>query len=409
MPQNSLRIARTRKSARTHLAGVLTVLISALLLTALALPAESQTYSVVYSFASESDGFDPNGPLIQDSAGNLYGTTYVGGAFGQGTVFKLDPAGVKTILYNFTDGADGGGPLAGLFRDPNGTLYGTTAANASYPKACGTVFGLDTKNNLTVLHTFTCLTGDAIEPSSRLVSVNGELYGTTPAGGTGPCSFGCGTIYKITKTGKETVLYSFKDGVDGMEPQGLIRDEVGNLYGASYQGGSFGFGNIFRLDTQGTFTVLHSFDYPTEGAAPFGRLIRDKNGNIHGTAEGGGDPGCNCGVVYRLDKEGKETILHKFYGRNSGSQPYGGLLDVAGILYGTTTDGGDVACSQGDHCGVLFEIDRTGHYSVLHHFTGGDDGLFPLGELMLGVDGSIYGVTRGGGMDGGGTIFKYTP
>jgi len=399
------------------------VVILALAVGATVPTSHGQTYTVFHSFSGD-DGFYPNGPLITDSAGNLYGTTYRGGAFDMGTVFKINPAGVETVLHSFTGGAGGSGPLAGLFRDSEGNFYGTTwnCAPSTIPP-CGTVFKLDTSKVFSVIYVFNG-PGDGSQPNSKLVSINGELYGTTVAGGTGPCSFGCGTIYKVSKTGSESVLYSFRGRVDGTGPQGLVRDSAGNLYGATFQSCTtnipslqdsddcgLGFGNVFELDTHGTFKVIHTFNYPAEGGGPVRRVIRDVNGIIHGTTESGGDSNCNCGVVYRLDANGNETILHKFFGRQSGSMPYGGLLDVAGTLFGTTiSDGGDLSCPLNDHCAVLFQVGKSGHYTVLHHFTGGIDGLSPVGELTLGTDGSIFGVTQAGGQPGSfGTIFKYTP
>jgi uncharacterized repeat protein (TIGR03803 family) len=397
---------------------------------------QAQTYTVVHDFAGyPNDGAWPNGDLIQDEAGNLYGTTVGGGTLEGGTVFKLDSSGAVTILHSFTynqvdDSVDGFEPEAGLFRAPTGDLYGTTSVGGAY--RVGTVFKLDTNNVLTTLYSFKGGT-DGSSPFSRLVSINGELYGTTLAGGGSGCyeGQGCGTIFKITKGGLETILYRFAGGADGIQPQGLIRDSAGNLYGVTIGGCSQGslcpayYGAVFKVDTTGTFTVLYTFTGGADGGAPLGRLIRDTNGNIHGVTISGGDPKCSCGVVFELDASGRESVIRKFFDGYGGSRPNGGLLDVGGTLYGTTDLGGDVSCYSGyDSCGVLYQVGKTGHYTPLHSFAGvtGGDGYFSadnLGSLTLGNDGSIYGATSWGGTYtfcngeefafGCGTIFKYTP
>ena len=407
--------------------------VSLLLLLALVLapllisvqPAHAQTFSVLHNFQGKpSDGENPNGELVHDASGNVYGTTLLGGTFDGGTVFKMDPAGTETVLYSFTGKTDGAAPYAGLFRDPLGNLYGTTGGGGDPTCGCGTVFRLDTNNVMTVLHTFT-LGSDGGNPQTRLVSVQGVLYGTTRLGGGTGCSIGlgCGVIFKVTKAGNETVLYRFTGGADGSNPQGLVRDSAGNLYGAAIYSGTSSVGTLFKLDTAGTFSVLYTFTGGTDGGFPSGRLIRDLNGNIHGVASIGGmaGTGCShprdCGVVFRLSAAGTETVIKKFPGGQGGYEPSSGVLDVAGALYGTTLAGGDLTCFQGSGCGVLFQIGNTGHYTVLHRFSGGADGGMPSGELILNTDGSIYGGTATGGTGpctpsfatGCGVIFKYTP
>jgi uncharacterized repeat protein (TIGR03803 family) len=401
--------------------------------------AQAQTYTVVHNFAPSTDGALPNGELIQDAAGNLNGTTFEGGTGGGGTVFKLDPSGAMTILYSFTSGTDGDGPLAGLFRDTGGILYGTTELGGAY--GLGTVFKLDTNNVLTTLHSFQGGT-DGARPSFRMVSVNGELYGTTLNGGDSNCTakVGCGTIFKITKGGKKKILHRFNPQVDGSNPQALVRDSAGNLYGAAQSpevivntcdGELAGCGTIFELDTAGVFTVLYKSPGLAYGAFPSGRLRRDTSGDIRGVMELNGTSDGPYGAVFDLKTNGKLTVLHNFWGGQSGLYPNAGVLDVDGVLYGTTTEGGDLNChwgsgrDAGTTCGVLYQIGKTGQYTVLHRFAGAasGDGAWPgfptTGELTLGADGSIYGVTPYGGTgvcnngsnrpSGCGVIFKYTP
>jgi uncharacterized repeat protein (TIGR03803 family) len=230
------------------------------LITALAFPvwtaAQGQTYTVLHSFAGPpTDGSNPfdSGSLVRGSAGNLYGTTTFGGASGKGVVFKVDPTGMETVLYSFTGGADGASPSAGLIRDKEGNLYGATAyggdLSAFFGLGCGVVFKLDSSGNETVLYTFTCGADglqDGSQPRAVLVRDKaGNLYGTTEAGGT----FGYGMVFKLDRTGKETVLHTFT-GADGLQVDaGLIRDAEGNLYGTTVGGGASGDGVVFKLTT----------------------------------------------------------------------------------------------------------------------------------------------------------------
>jgi uncharacterized repeat protein (TIGR03803 family) len=373
-------------------------------------------YSVVYSFSgAPNDGAFANGELIQDAAGNLYGTTEAGGTDNWGTIFKIDSSGNETVLYSFSGGPDGGRPLGGLLLDSEGNLYGTT--NLAGKNGGGTVFELDTSNTLRTIFQFgLATTGNG--PRSRLVTDKGDLYGVTTNGGIFNGQTRYGIIYKVTKGGTETVLYSFTGGADGAFPQNLIRDPAGNLYGVAGSASSINAGTVWELDTNGVFSVLYAFTGGADGGAPVGRLIRDANGNIHGVTLSGGDPTCNCGVVFRIDTNGNETVVHKFFGHGGGAQPLAGLLDVGGTLYGTTAGGGDRACDSGG-CGVLYQIGKTGKYSILHRFAGsagGDGDTNVFGGLALGTDGGIYGATWYGGTGtctivhhGCGTIFKYTP
>lgn len=379
---------------------VLTLLVSSQL-------SRAQTYTIVHNFVGgPTDGSKPNGDLIQDAAGNLYGTTFGGGAYNLGVVFKLDPSGAETILHNFTGAADGSHPEGGLFEDPRGNLYGTTTDGGSV--GLGTVFELDTNNVVTSLHSFKGAP-DGAQPISKLVSINGDLYGVTQFGGTSSpsCGESCGTIFKITKGGRETVLHRFTPSANGMYPQGLVRDSEGNLYGVALES-LVGLGTVFKLDTAGVFSVLYAFSgNGGDGAFPVGRLTIDSNGNIHGVTGLGG-------TLFRLDASGQLTVMHRFSRGVDGHDPLTGLLDAGGTLYGTTRYGGDPNCN----CGVLYQIGKTGQYSVVHTFTGSPDGEdSQVGGETLGSDGSIYGATwhggtgtcTGGSYPGCGTIFKYTP
>lgn len=382
------------------------VLIMALMSSVLASQAaKAQTYTVLYNFTGSSY-ISPNEELIADAAGNLYGTATINfGSTGLGTLFKLDPSGVETDLYIFANGS----PLGGVYRDAAGNIFGTT----ENPN-CGSVFRVNPSGDLRILYSFACRP-DGQFPYTRIVDIKGGLFGTTPSGG----ASGVGTVYRVSDQGAETIFYSFTGGADGAGPNAITRDSAGNLYGTTGTANDQQTGTVFKLDTSDTFSVLYTFTGGTDGAAPRGHLIRDAQGNIHGTTYYGGQLDCvssrdalapGCGVVFRLDgSTGQETVLHKFFDGEGGRNPQTGVVDLGGVLYGTTTAGGDPSCD----CGVLYRISATGQYSVLHRFTGGADGAYP-GELTAGPDGSLYGTTASGGphttcVNGCGTVFKYEP
>jgi uncharacterized repeat protein (TIGR03803 family) len=398
--------------------------------TIFATSAQAQTYSVVYNFAGGTgDGEGPYGSLTQDSAGNIYGVTLRGGALNQGSIFKFDPStGTETLLHSFTNGNDGAVPLDGVFVDTDGSLYGTTSTGGDSKCKCGVVYKLDTSNTLTVLHSFTGV-HDGRNPNGRLVSIDGELYGTTANGygtgsGSGCGGVGCGEVFRVSKMGLYThSVYTFTGGADGSGPEGLIRDAAGNLYGTTDFSTSGG-GTVFKIGVMGGFffSTLYGFTGSSDGREPFGRLIIDSDGNVHGVTEFGGDMNaCNdlgpggCGVLFRVTPAGTETVVHQFFGNGGGALPVGGLVDLGGVLYGSTSEGGSTAkCIVG--CGLLYQVGKTGEYSVIHTFSGGDDGGGSAGTPLLDADGNIYGTASGGTgscvvgpITGCGVIYKITP
>src|SRR5271157_3461030 len=288
--------------------------------------------TVLYSFTRVGgDGAGPYAGLVLDAQGNLYGTTYAGGnpactleGPGCGTVFKVDTTGKETVLHSFTGtGGDGANPYAGLVRDAQGNLYGTTyVGGAGY----GTVFKLDTTGKETVLYSFTGYDGSGPE-AGLVLDAQGNLYGTTKYGGNLACyaPYGCGTVFKLDTTGKETVLYSFTGtGTgDGEAPEaGLVLDTKGNLYGTTPYGGTNGGasngGTVFKVDTTGKETVLYSFagTGAGDGQNPEAGLVLDAQGNLYGTTYfGGANAG---GTVFKVDTTGKETVLHSFTGTGGG-------------------------------------------------------------------------------------------
>ena len=335
--------------------------------------------SVLYSFCSEggsscTDGYAPIASLAQDAVGNLYGMTSFGGAIGLGTVFKVDSTGHETVLHSFCSAAkctDGALPVAGLFRDASGNLYGTTGAGgniaANGGQGGGVVFKLDSAGSYTALYTFCSKANctDGAGPDGVLTQDSaGNFYGTTEFGGANTAANngqGGGTAFELSSTGRLTVLYSFCSALncaDGLEPNsGLIQDALGNLFGTTTYGGannpdgSGPYGTVFELNSGGE-RVLYSFcadydqttGYCLDGKTPDAGVIQDSAGTLYGTANGGGAN--DGGVVFGLNSGG-EIVLYSFCSEISGivctdgESPIAGLFqDAAGDLYGTTIAGG---------------------------------------------------------------------
>jgi len=251
---------------------------------------------VLYQFTGGDDGTYPNGGLVGDENGNLYGTTQEGGKFGSGTVFEVTPSGTETVLhsFNYQNYSDGSGPATGLIRDASGNLFGTTGSGGI--SLGGTVFKIDTSYNETILYYFGSSSQDGLFPASRLAfDTQGNLIGMTISGGAN----GYGTVFRLTLSGQETVLYNFGPSPDANRPYltDPLIDPSGNIYAATNYGGADNWGAVFKLDTSNHETVLHSFDGP-HGKLPYGGLARDPSGNIYGTASQGGAYG--GGLVYRV-------------------------------------------------------------------------------------------------------------
>ncbi|HSZ03474.1 MAG TPA: choice-of-anchor tandem repeat GloVer-containing protein [Terriglobales bacterium] len=321
---------------------------------------------------------------------------------------------VYTVLHRFS-GGDGANPAASLIQDPSGNLYGTTQYGGSFNY--GTVFKLEPSGKETVLHSFDG--ADGMWPTAALIrDAAGALYGTTFDGGTregGGCVHGCGTVFKINSVGKFTVLYAFTGGADGGNPAtNLILDSAANLYGTTYGGGNFcsllvdGCGVVFKLNQHGEETVLYSFTETPDGGQPSGGLVRDEAGNLYGTTQFQGATGY-FGTVFELDSAGVETILYNFTDGTDGAGPQGTLVrDADGNLYGETQSGGDLSvqnCVSGlwKGCGVLFKLAPSGEETILYTFTDGSDGRGPLGGLLRDRARNLYGVT---GSCCGGLLFK---
>ena len=278
---------------------------------------ETGEETLLHSFAGSPDGWFPEALLVVDGMGNLYGTSSAGGASGgYGTVFQLGTTGSETILHNFAGPPEGGGDGAysyeGVIRDAAGNLYGVTAAGGAY--GAGVVYEVNASGAETLLYSFTGSSDGAIPDSVLLFDSQGNLYGTSAEGGNSECGgTGCGVVFELSPQSggswTETVLYEFcslSECTDGESPGTgpLVRDSAGNLYGTTYFGGTYRSGVVFKLDTTGKETVLHSFTGGADGSFPDAGLTMDNAGNLYGAAEEGGDTNCyaphGCGVVFKL-------------------------------------------------------------------------------------------------------------
>jgi len=403
-------ISGIRSLAASAAVALAVVLVPVVVTTHLASAQNFKSFKVLHSFTGTPDGSSPGASLLRDTAGNLYSTTTKGGSSnycngGCGTVFKVDSSGKETVLYSFTGAPDGKFPLASLVRDAAGNLYGITVNGGSFSDY-GTVFKVDSSGKETVLHRFTGAP-DGQNPYGFLFrDAAGNLYGTTTFGGDGNCNIdyspGCGTVFKVDSTGKETVLYSFQGGEDGAYPaEGLVQDQAGNFYSTTNGGGggscAGGCGTVFKLSKTGKETVLHRFTgTPNDGEYATGGVILDAAGNLYGTTSYGG--AYNDGTVYKVSKTGKETVLYSFTGGNDGGQPLMVMLvrDAAGNLYGTTDA----------FLGNVFKLDTSRTLTVLHAFTGRGDGSDPYAGVVLDKKGNLYGTALDGASGNNGTVFK---
>jgi uncharacterized repeat protein (TIGR03803 family) len=415
-------------------------------------------YKILHTFKGiGSGGLFPESGLIMDQAGNLYGTTANGGGshncgnLGCGTVFELTPGAngkwTEKVLHGFT-GNDGEWPEASLIFDQAGNLYGTTYGGGAH--GAGTVFQLTPNSDGTwtenVLHAFcsSFIQNQCADGSTLLDGLTfdqaGNLYGTT-AGGGQSCrgsTQGCGTVFEMTRnsdgTWTEQVLYSFcrQSGCrDGRDPEssGVTFDQAGNLYGTTRLGGNiqceFGCGVAFRLspNADGSWTekVLHVFcsrGACPDGAEPDAKLILDEQGNLFSTTILGGNGACGCGVAFELTPNAsgswEEKVLHSFDSRGGSDGKYPGApltFDQAGNLYGTTVGGGFAGCDSG--CGTVFKLtpNSTGgwHETILHAFQD-HPGARPGAGVIFDALGNLYGTTIQSQSDKTfGSVFEITP
>ncbi len=373
-------------------------------------PASGQAgpQKVLYTFTGGVDGGQPYAGVIFDSAGNLYGVTQFGGAYGQGTVFKLTPSAdgtwTETVVYSFTGGSDGSQPLGGLATDGD-NIYGTTAYGGENNDSCGTLFILESSSYFVVLHTFDDLTGDGCQPQADLNWDGSGLLGTTWYGG-GPSEQG--TVF-AWGPGGYYYFWPFQ-GINGRGPNGLGLVGYG-VYGTTQFGGLPGRGNVFELNSP--IMVKHVFtSTDKEGYNPAGDLATQVNANgvmiMYGANIGGGVGG--RGTIYQFAQSPSNynvwatSVLHSFSGSDGAYPEAGVVLDAAGNLYGTTSLGGSA------NAGIVFKLTpvakNTWTYKVLYSFTGGTDGGNPWSTVVLDSAGNLYGTTTSGGASNQGVVYE---
>ncbi len=373
--------------------GLLVTTLAAAAVSAPSLSAQLNFRTLV-SFGG-SNGVSPPAPLVQGLDGNLYGTTYAGGANGGGTVFKVTTTGTVTTLYSFCAQAgcpDGKGPNGGVVLATDGNFYGTTLVGGNAGN--GTVFQITASGTLTSLYSFCSQPGcsDGKHPFAGLTQgSDGNLYGTTVLGGT----YGQGTVFQITPQGVITVLHSFQ-GSDGTEPYGgVIQATDGNFYGTTYYGGANLAGTVFQITTAGALTTLYSFCAEpscADGAEPYSALVEGSDGLLYGTTELQG-PNWN-GTLFNITTAGSLTILYNFCGQTGcpdGGYPHAALIQgTDGNFYGTTDRGGTSGC------GTIFKLSGT-TLRTLYNFRL-RNGTEPDG-MTEATNGVLYGTTLEGGIN----------
>jgi uncharacterized repeat protein (TIGR03803 family) len=430
---------------RTNLRGTCIKIASVLLLALavmLTVTAQAQTLTTLYSFAGEEDGGTPNGGLVLDRAGNLSGTVPWGGirncyygAPGCGLVFKLSHEGWGWIfnpLYQFEGGSDGWGPGAPLSVGPDGIVYGTTAGGGNNGctsgNGCGTVFKLQPPPTAcravycpwtkTGLYDFTGGLDGAYPYGSLTFDQHGNVYGTTNSSQNYDYD---GSVYELSPSNGSwlaTVLYTFTYSYQVGGPfGGVVFDKQGNLWGTSDAGGNQNClisndspcGVLFELTPSASgwnYSAVYQFDRSI-GGFPTGTLVLDENGNLYGTLAANG-PNGNGGVYEYSPFAGLLTVLYSFTGEGQYAYgPHGGVvMDGSGKLYGVDPKSGV------DGLGFVFRLTPSNGSWVLtdlHDFTGQDDGATPSGPLTLDATGNLYGTTQAGGAFNAGAVFKIAP
>ena len=373
---------------------------------------------------TSTDGQIPSG-LIQATDGNFYGTTSGGGQHDVGTIFRLTPAGVETVLYSFVGGTGDGEYPEGLIQGQDGNFYGTTndggvnactrtASNGSTTSGtgCGVIFKVTPAGAETIVYFFKG-GADGGEPNPGLVQASdGTLYGTSLTGGlqgTTACGVGCGNVFRVTTAGAESAVYNFTGtGGDGSIPTSVIVGTNGNLYGTTYVGGQSKYGTIFELTVGGAESQLYSFQGAADGAYPSTALTEGTDGALYGTEPYGGS---GRGTVFEVGASGGITTLYSFNGSpNDGAVPGPLTSGTGGHFYGITDGGGVTTCSSG--CGTVFEFTAGVGESTLFQFpavTSGSSVGSPIPyALIQGTDGNLYGTTAADGTYSYGTVYRLT-
>ncbi|MGC1380091.1 MAG: choice-of-anchor tandem repeat GloVer-containing protein [Candidatus Baltobacteraceae bacterium] len=388
---------------------------------------------VVYAFAGGGGAFPDAAPI--EIGGEFYGTTALGGdggchaVHGCGVVYEVSASGQERIVHVFKSGSDGEAPNAALL-NINGSLFGTTmygggnGCKSAHTSGCGTVFEVTPSGKELVRYRFSGGNDGAL-PDSSLTPFKGELYGEAGAGGTGNCylaeTSGCGTIFKISPSGRLQTIHTFEGGKEGGTPQGGLVLHDGNFYGTTSGGGkscspySYGCGTVFKMSPFGSVTILYAFKGRwKDGATPQGGVVV-VNGALYGTTYVGGKYDCalsgsgyGCGTVFEVTMSGQEHIVHNFKGIPDGALP-NQLVAGGGNIYGTTEIGGSGGSTcLGPGCGTVFKLTPSGQETILYSFKSGSDGAGPTSALIEN-GGTLYGTTGGGGAHNDGTLYSVTP
>jgi len=399
--KNLYKLAADRTAALTTIRKIgISMMLAALWLCAAGSPVFAQTFETLLGFDG-TNGANSTAKLIQANDGNFYGTTSLGGANNDGSVFRITPSGVLTTLYSFCSKSacsDGANPIGGLIQASDGNLYGTTEI--------GTVFKITLSGTLTTLGG----TGGQFPLAALIQGKDGNFYGTTSRGGSNTCTLrpgyrvSCGTAFKITPGGAVTTLASF-DQASGFAPSSpLIQASDGNFYGTTPLGGANypGFGTVYKITPAGTLTVLHSFD-GGDGEKSYAGLVQGTDGELYGTTSFGGANANYSGTVFKISLSGMLTTMHSFDGPDGSGADAALILATDGNFYGTTSGVGY------NNLGTVFKITPGGAITVLHSFEG-TDGELSYASLIEGSNGDLYGTTEFGASsacnEGCGTIFR---
>jgi uncharacterized repeat protein (TIGR03803 family) len=367
-------------------------LLMVLTIAFLAMTAEAQTVSLLYTFGLvNGDPLMPAGPaaVAQGHDGNLYATSTAGGNQGWGTVFAITPTGTLKVLYDF-DGTHGSSPAGGVTLATDGNFYGATYAGGTSNQ--GVLFKITPSGTLSVLYNFTGGNDGALPIAPPIQAADGSFYGTTYLGGTQ----GLGTVFRLTHSGRFTTLFSF-DGVHGKYPNaGLVQATDGQFYGTTTQGGTNDNGEVFKITKSGKLTVLHRFD-GTDGANPFSPVVEGSDGKLYGTTFYGGSP--YGGVVFTISTTGSHfTVLHDF-------NPTDGIYQQSGLVQGTDNNFyGATPLAGTNNYGTLYRISPKGSFSLLYNFDG-SIGSGSDATLLLHTSGVFFGTTFQGGA-GEGTFYS---
>jgi uncharacterized repeat protein (TIGR03803 family) len=392
-----------------------------LLMVVISSGAQTSKFKVLHAFAGGNDGAYPYAPVALDRLGNVYGTTSLGGSgtpctSGCGTVFQLVPSGAnwrEKIIYTFSGSYVN--PTGPLLVDMKGNLYGTTASGGDLACQCGQVYELIRSEGwtLNLIHNFLGGADVGAYPEwGTIMDSRGSLYGTTAGGGPNQA----GTIFEFTPSSggawTENVLYTATSSTPNVLYSGLVTDSAGDLYTTSVGGGVYNEGTVFRLAPSSASWVespLYAFTGGENGYGPGWGVVFDAAGNLYGTTDYGGYDA--VGNVFKLTPASggywNFLMIHSFTGGRDGGFPQGPLLvDNAGNLYGETLYGGAY------EYGTVYKIAPTNGVwkeTVLHNFTGGTDGANPYGGLVLDSSGNLYGVASQGGANHVGVVFEITP